>query len=55
MKHAIKRHKLGHKLETVSTLRIKQWGTWAFARHCQKLGVSFEDAYWMVCGRYPTR
>jgi len=35
--------------------KIKQWGHWAFARHCAKLGVDFDSCYYMMFGKYPTR
>mgnify|MGYP001424447696 CR=1 FL=1 len=32
---------------------LKAWGHYAFARHCFKLGIQFEDCYWMIFGSYP--
>ncbi len=42
-------------VELVPNKLVRQWGRFAFARHCVRLGVEFEDCYYMVFGRYPTR
>ena len=35
--------------------KLKAWGHYAFTRHCVKLGIPFDDCYWMIFGRYPTK
>lgn len=32
---------------------LRAWGHYAFARHCFKLGIQFEDCYWMIFGSFP--
>ena len=34
--------------QIVPTNRIQQWGVYAFAVHCRKLGISIEDCLDMV-------
>jgi len=33
--------------------KAKQYGHWAFARHCHAIGVPFDDCYFTIFGRYP--
>jgi hypothetical protein len=32
---------------------LNQYGYAAFARHCARIGVSFDDAYYMIFGQEP--
>ena len=45
---------LGNKvLVPVCSQALRQWGYSAFARHCAKLGIPFEDCYEAVFGKEP--
>lgn len=35
--------------------KAKQYGHWAFARHCYGLGIPLGDCYLAIFGRYPNR
>jgi hypothetical protein len=37
----------------VCSKALNQWGYVAFARHCARIGVSFDDAYYMIFGKEP--
>jgi len=35
--------------------KFRQYGYSAFAKHCAALGVSFDECYHTIFGRYPTK
>jgi len=41
--------------ETISAKYLRLWGVSSFVRYCRNIGLDFEDAYWLVFGKYPTR
>lgn len=40
---------------TAPAKMLKQIGLYAFVRYCRNIGLEFEDAYFLVFGKYPTK
>lgn len=44
-----------HKSETVVSAVIRHIGAYAFVRMCRNKGIAFEDTYFMLFNKFPTR